>query len=237
MFSSNHSKLIAACYPMYNPLIPLHELRPDQNNLGKLTFYCSGRPKKIPNVLVKLLERAESGGKNSAVKSKAGLAVTLEMTRELVDSCRTELGCFVEQALMICEIGLRKEDEVELLARAVALFRAVATFASGSMLALNAGFMNRYITCLGAVSYLAQTRAGAIEYVPPLDLHSAKSAKLTASFIEFRTRRLALLGLEAACLSELLRSPTSDYDGQVQMVLPALLYNCSNVPIDELRQS
>jgi hypothetical protein len=135
-FTSNHVKLIKDCYPPKpeaggagggggQPSLPSAV----SNNLGKLTFYAAGRPKKLPKLATALLERAErDSSKYGANKSaRASLAVTIDIFRGLVVECRSELRCFVEAALRVVEIGLttRSKDQrdPEMEARAASLVR------------------------------------------------------------------------------------------------------------------
>jgi hypothetical protein len=124
MFVSNHQSLIKACYPLDLSGDPLSS--PISNPLGKLTFYAAGRPKKLPKVAAVLLERAERDGRpSSGPKGRAGLAVTVEIMKELVSECRTELRCFADQALRVVELGLTRREgqqrDTQLEARAASL--------------------------------------------------------------------------------------------------------------------
>lgn len=125
MFSSNHIKLIRDVYPAdLTTADPLPS--PSSNQLGKLTFYAAGRPKKLPKVAAVLLERAEKDGRaNSGAKGRGGLAVTIDILKGLVTECRTELRCFADQALRAVELGLTRREgqrrDVQLEARAASL--------------------------------------------------------------------------------------------------------------------
>lgn len=125
MFESHHIKLIQSCYPKYNPATPLRDLKPDSNNLSQLECYAAARP-KMPKVIAALRERAGKHHKSAADSSRADLAVTLEIVRGLVLAGRTDLACFGETALRICDLGLSRkkangERDVELEARAAGI--------------------------------------------------------------------------------------------------------------------
>lgn len=49
-----------------------------------------------------------------------------------------------------------------------------------------------------------------------------------------RSRAVALAALRGAVCSELLYSQMDGYDSQIEEIMPALLYNCLNVPVVEL---
>lgn len=121
MFEANHIKLITACYPAITPATTLNSYHPDANFLGKLTFYASTRPKKLPVLLQALLVNAtkESQGNSKAVKH---FAATLDIVRGIVNECRPELECFGENVLRICYLGLSSND-IELVARAAGIVR------------------------------------------------------------------------------------------------------------------
>lgn len=135
MFSSNHARLIAACYPAPVPAAAatptnagststLSSIHADSNALSKLTFYASTRPKKLPVVMQSLLTIAARELK-SGEKGRSALAVTLEIARGLVVECRAELECCAMDALKLCEMGLvEQQHEQELVARACGIVSA-----------------------------------------------------------------------------------------------------------------
>lgn len=128
-FTSNHAKLIKDCYPPKPEGVPSAV----SNNLGKLTFYAAGRPKKLPKVSTALLERAEKDSKsNSGPKGRAGLAVTLDIYKGLATECRSDLRVFGEQALRVVEMGLSRKDgtkrDPDMEARAASLVRLMTAF-------------------------------------------------------------------------------------------------------------
>ncbi|SCZ91385.1 BZ3500_MvSof-1268-A1-R1_Chr1-2g01374 [Microbotryum saponariae] len=165
-FKSNHLKLIDACYAVDLGSGTTTELPGAvSNSLGKLTFYASGRPKKIPKVTSVLLERAEkiaraaqSGGVNS--KARGGLAVTLDVMRALVVECRDELSCFVAHALRCVELGLTRnktqQRDVPLEAKAASLFIAVSIYSTAPFQSLNDEAGKLYLRCVALISSLAQ---------------------------------------------------------------------------------
>jgi hypothetical protein len=52
----------------------------------------------------------------------------------------------------------------------------------------------------------------------------------------YSSRSIALAAIKGAVASELLYSPASDYDSQIEEIIPALLFNCLNVPVTELHE-
>ncbi|SCV67980.1 BQ2448_101 [Microbotryum intermedium] len=222
-FKSNHLKLIDACYAVDLGSGTKTELPGAvSNSLGKLTFYASGRPKKIPKVTAVLLERAEknaraaqSGGVNS--KARGGLAVTLDVMRGLVVECRDELACFVAHALRCVELGLTRnksqQRDVPLEAKAASLFVAVSIYSTAPFQSLNDGAGKLYLRCLALISSLAQLGSD----------HTGGS------------RLIALQAIKGTVTSELLYSASSDYDSLVEEIAPALLHNIIDLPSNQLQ--
>lgn len=121
-WTSNHAKLIQDCYPPKPEGLPTAV----SNNLGKLTFYAIGRPKKLPKVSAALFERAQKDAKSSSgQKGRTGLAVTIDIYKGLATECRSELRVFGEHALRVVEMGLSRRDgskrDHEMEARAASL--------------------------------------------------------------------------------------------------------------------
>ncbi|KDE06884.1 hypothetical protein MVLG_02772 [Microbotryum lychnidis-dioicae p1A1 Lamole] len=220
-FKSNHLKLIDACYAVDLGSGTTTELPGAvSNSLGKLTFYASGRPKKIPKVTSVLLERAEkiaraaqSGGVNS--KARGGLAVTLDVMRAIVVECRDELSCFVAHALRCVELGLTRnkmqQRDVPLEAKAASLFIAVSIYSTAPFQSLNDEAGKLYLRCVALISSLAQLTG---------DQTSG-------------SRLVALQAIKGTVTSELLYSASSDYDSLVEEIAPALLQNIIDLPSDQ----
>ena len=50
------------------------------------------------------------------------------------------------------------------------------------------------------------------------------------------SREIALTALKGAVASELLYAQASQYDSQIEEIVPALLYNCLDIPTAELHE-
>ncbi|KAM0793783.1 hypothetical protein ACM66B_001201 [Microbotryomycetes sp. NB124-2] len=215
----NHQKLIRAVYPAPAELGSDPPPAPVSNALGKLTFYASGRPKKLPKVCSVLLERAEREGKpSSGSKARGGLSVTIQTLTALVQEARNEWTVTAKPALRAAELGLLRRNgakrDTHLEAKAAELFAAVAIMASGVGASLDDSTSKQYTRCLALVSSLAQ-----------LGTDDAIS------------RMVALKALQAAVKSELLYSSTYAYDSQIEEIVPGLLYNCLDSPTDDLHKA
>ncbi|KPV78036.1 uncharacterized protein RHOBADRAFT_50557 [Rhodotorula graminis WP1] len=241
----NHVALIRDCYvqphsssssssPSASSPLP----QPASNALSKLTFYAVNRPTKIPKVVAHLVERASKARASSGPKARADLAVTVDIVRGLVvetgESGKEgagELikGAMAEEALRIAEMALGGEGgkgdlfstaqvrsgkrDPEMEARGASLFHAVATFLTAPFLGASDGVGKQYLRCLSLVSGLAQ-------------LQGPGNAE---------SRFIALKALDGAARSEYLYATGGEYDRQVEELVPALLRNCLDTDIDNLR--
>ncbi|GAA5891770.1 hypothetical protein JCM8208_002879 [Rhodotorula glutinis] len=242
----NHVALIRDCYvqphssssssPSASSPLP----QPASNALSKLTFYAVNRPTKIPKVVAHLVERATKARASSGPKARADLAVTVDVVRGLVvetgESGKAgagELikGAMAEEALRVAEMALGGEGgrgdlfstaqvrsgkrDPEMEARGASLFHAVATFLTAPFLGASDGVGRQYLRCLSLVSGLAQ-------------LQGPGNAE---------SRFIALKALDGAARSEYLYATGGEYDRQVEELVPALLRNCLDTDIDDLRHN
>ncbi|GAA5936339.1 hypothetical protein JCM10213_004745 [Rhodosporidiobolus nylandii] len=235
---SHHLSLIRDCFPpssslssAASPSSPLPSAL--SNPLGKLTFYAVSRPAKTPKVVAALLDRASAAaGRGIAGKGRGELGVSVEIMTELVkewgesgreDAAGVLRNAVAEPALRVAEIalggggsGLKRERDLEMEARGASLFSAVSTLLCPPFFAAQldegrsdgsvGGLGRAYGRCLALVAALGGLQGG----------ESAGSS-----------RPIALPALSAAARSEFLTSApsASDYDRQVEEILPALLAN------------
>ncbi|PRQ77223.1 hypothetical protein AAT19DRAFT_12641 [Rhodotorula toruloides] len=232
----NHQALIRDCYPPYSSSSPGSLPQPVSNSLSKLAFYAINRPAKLSKVLAILLERASKArpGAGSG-KARQELAVTTEIVRGLVveagESGKEGSGELVkaalaETALKVAEMALggaggganaqvrsggKRDPELE--ARGASLFHAVATYLTPPFFGSNDGMGRQYLRCVSLLSSLAQL--------------SGRE--------NIESRYVALKALEGAAKSEFLYTTGGDYDTHVGEIVPALLSNLADVPVEELR--
>ncbi|BGP28345.1 plasma membrane localization protein [Rhodotorula toruloides] len=233
----NHQALIRDCYPPYSSSSPGSLPQPVSNSLSKLAFYAINRPAKLNKVLAILLERASKArpGAGSG-KARQELAVTTEIVRGLVveagESGKEGSGELVkaalaETALKVAEMALggaggggnaqvrsggKRDPELE--ARGASLFHAVATYLTPPFFGSNDGMGRQYLRCVSLLSSLAQ-------------LSGRENVE---------SRYVALKALEGAAKSEFLYTTGGDYETQIGEIVPALLSNLADVPVDDLRE-
>ncbi|BGP21202.1 cellular morphogenesis-related protein [Rhodotorula toruloides] len=232
----NHQALIRDCYPPYSSSSPGSLPQPVSNSLSKLAFYAINRPTKLSKVLAILLERANKArpGAGSG-KARQELAVTTEIVRGLVvesgESGKEGSGELVkaalaETALKVAEMALggagggataqvksggKRDPELE--ARGASLFHAVATYLTPPFFGTSDGMGRQYLRCVSLLSSLAQ-------------LSGRENVE---------SRYVALKALEGAAKSEFLYTTGGHYDTQVGEIVPALLSNLADVPVEDLR--
>ncbi|GAA5865100.1 hypothetical protein JCM1840_005740 [Sporobolomyces johnsonii] len=231
---ANHLALIRDCYPPYSSSASPADLPlPVSNGLGKLSFYAINRPKKLPKIVSVLVERATKDHNSSGAKARQDLGVTVDIVRGLVVECGESgkegagelIKTVADEALRVAELALggevgkdgisvRSKRDPEMEAKGASLFHAVATFLTSPFYGLNDGLGKQYLRCLSLLSALAQ-------------LQSPEHAS---------SRYIALKAVEAAARSDLLYTTASDYDRQIDELAPALLCNCLDVPVQELRK-
>ncbi|GAA5957384.1 hypothetical protein JCM21900_006882 [Sporobolomyces salmonicolor] len=231
---ANHLALIRDCYPPYSSSASPADLPlPVSNGLGKLSFYAINRPKKLPKVVSVLVERATKDHNSSGTKARQDLGVTVDVVRGLIIECGVSgkegagelIKTVAEEALRVAELALggdvgkdgravRSKRDPEMEAKGASLFHAVATFLTSPFYGLNDGLGKQYLRCLSLLSALAQ-------------LQGPEHAS---------SRYIALKALEAAARSDLLYTTASDYDRQIEELAPALLCNCLDVPVQDLRK-
>lgn len=50
------------------------------------------------------------------------------------------------------------------------------------------------------------------------------------------SRWIALAALDGAVASSVLYAPSSNYDAQIELIVPAILFNCLEAPVSELQE-
>ncbi|GAA6047481.1 hypothetical protein JCM3770_005768 [Rhodotorula araucariae] len=239
----NHVALIRDCYVQPHSsspsTAPTPLPQPASNALSKLTFYAVNRPAKIPKVLANLVDRAAKARASSGLRARQDLAVTVDIVRGLVvetgESGKEgagELikGAIAEDALRVAEMALGGEGggvdvfsaakvrggkrDPEMEARGASLFHAVATFLTPPFFGASDSVGRQYLRCLALLSAIAQ-------------LPGAGNTE---------SRFVALKALNGAARSEYLYTTGSDFESQVEELVPALLRNCLDADIDDLRE-
>ena len=229
----NHLRLIHDCYPKSKTAV-----EPDNNALGKLTFYTKSRPVKLDKVGKALLRQSQKHGESAAT-----LCVTLSIVKKLLDEGRKDVSVFGAEAMAIIDVAVQ---------------RAKAGGGSGSGSGSTAtdphGTLELYEKTAGAVSLLAamlvwrlvpELNAGCA--APPLlralsqfhalatfsqsaAIEEGQYLRLLAQFSQLardaKSAELRLIGLHAldgVVQSDLFHS--ADFPAQSELVMSALLFD------------
>lgn len=130
----NHIALLAACFPSAKALAnAAPNWAPDSNAVGRLTYYGSNRPQKLPKVANALLERVRAQSRQRSGQARtAGLVVSLGVLQKLIAECGNDLGLFAPQALEIVQLAVDSKDasgrpDVEIIEKASESVRKRAT--------------------------------------------------------------------------------------------------------------
>lgn len=231
---SNHKKLVDDCYPAPKALVTsAPEYRPNSNELGRLTYYAENKPAKLTKV-GNLLEtkaqadaRAAKGSAPPADKAKAGLMITLAITKNLLTECKSSLNYFIKPAQSIIASALdaaqptsARPRDLEISARAASAFYALASFLDPATTAVDDGFHR--LLCSFAIL--------AVERPIGADATQGEDAEQRN-----RTRLIGLGALAGAVGSDAIYSSNSKQ--LLSLITPALIENAkgNRVTLDWLR--
>ncbi|GAC93009.1 cellular morphogenesis-related protein [Pseudozyma hubeiensis SY62] len=231
---SNHKKLVDDCYPPPKALVTsAPEYRPNSNELGRLTYYAQNKPAKLTKV-GNLLEskaqadaRAAKGSGPAADKGKAGLMITLGITKNLLAECKSSLNYFLKPAQSIIAAALdaaqptpARPRDLEISARAASTFYALASFLDPATTSVDDGFQR----LLRSFATLAVERPTAADASLGEDAEQRN-----------RTRLIGLGALAGAVASDAVYSSTSKQ--LISLLAPALVENAkaNRVTLDWLR--
>ncbi|WAR55941.1 hypothetical protein PtB15_6B685 [Puccinia triticina] len=114
MITSNHKKLVNACYPVAVKNKTLAAIAPDPNALSKLIYYCATRPHKIHKITSYLISYAQSQALPSSFTaslsvyrhSKPGLICTIKIFTHLIHNPRINPAILAPHLATIIAIGL-----------------------------------------------------------------------------------------------------------------------------------
>ncbi|KAK0560173.1 plasma membrane localization protein [Tilletia horrida] len=212
-------KLLNSCYPPPKTIASTApEYRPSGNELSRLAYFASNNPTQLTAVGDLLVQRAnleakafKSANGPNRDKAKAGLMLTLAITKNLIAECKRELNYFNPHAQSIISIALdasthnpggSTKRDIEISARTASTFYALATFipASGSSVDANVG--KTYLELVSAFAKMCQEKDGDSE-----DTN--------------RIRLIAIGALSGAVSSDVFFGKT--HSEQAHLVVPALL--------------
>ncbi|KAL9940261.1 hypothetical protein V8E36_000966 [Tilletia maclaganii] len=212
-------KLLNSCYPPPKTIATTApEYRPSGNELSRLAYFASNNPTQLRAVGELLVQRAnleakafKSANGPNRDKAKAGLMLTLAITKNLIAECKRELNYFSTYAQSIISTGLdastynpggSTKRDIDIAARTASTFYALATFSQASGSNVDAQVGKTYIELVNQFAAISQERDGDSE-----DTN--------------RIRLIAVGALSGAVSSDVFFGKT--YSEQAHLVIPALL--------------
>ncbi|KAE8243888.1 hypothetical protein A4X06_0g6068 [Tilletia controversa] len=212
-------KLLNSCYPgpkLIASTAP--EYRPSGNELSRLAYFASNAPTQLTTVGELLVQRAnleakafKSANGPNRDKAKAGLMLTLAITKNLIAECKRELNYFNPHAQSIISIALdasthnpggNTKRDIEISARTASTFYALATFTQAAGSSVDANVGKTYLELVRAFAAMCEERDGDSE-----DTN--------------RIRLIAIGALSGAVGSDLFFGKT--HSEQARQIVPALL--------------
>ncbi|KAG9126835.1 plasma membrane localization protein [Ceratobasidium sp. 392] len=218
----NHLKLVLACYPS-NPLAAAPEFKPNAQELSKLSYYATNRPgklAKLANVFEKRAteEARRAGGGNQ--KSRASLLVTLAILKQLITDCKKELTLFSSAVLISVKASLAAlPDDLEVAARAASVFTAWTAYTDGTLIGVDNPFTTNYLAALGMFAKMCES-------------NGLKGDSENRN----RTRIVGLGALSGAVTSAALFHSPSQFQRQVDVIVPPILFNLQSHELSRLRE-
>lgn len=178
---------------------------------------------------------ASSPPKPERVKPRRGLFLTprsllisLAILRALISECRRDLALFSRSIVRIVNSALevkvyqKGEPDLEVIGRAASCFIAYTTYAEGNSMGTDDAVGSTYLIVLRKFAVLATARPAGQDEKPDLETQN-------------RTRLIGLAALNGVASSDAVFSSASDSRKQIDLVIPALLFNIFDGPIEALK--
>ncbi|POW19074.1 hypothetical protein PSHT_05106 [Puccinia striiformis] len=230
MITSNHKKLVNACYPVQNTV------NPDPNSVSKLIYYCSTRPHKISKITTYLLSYAQSQALPASFRttfsvhrhSKPGLICTLKIFNELIGNPTINSSLLGPHLSTIIAIGLG------LLNRSSSLVVDHSGFFGHDWVALDLDITRTTIDLFStyAQSIISdhlqddQSTKNYLFFIAKFSSIASLSPSIVSKQDNTRpkpARCMALMALESTIKGAGLYSSTTYFERQIQMIIPAII--------------
>jgi len=156
--------------------------------------------------------------------------ISLAILRALINECRRDLALFSRSIVRIVSSALevkvyqKGEPDLEVVGRAASCFIAYTTYAEGQAIGLDDAVTNTYLAVLRKFSTLAISKPAV-----PATTEKADNE------MQNRTRLIGLAVLNAVSSSDALVSSSADSKRQIDLIIPAIMLNLFNSPIDALK--
>ncbi|CAE6418646.1 unnamed protein product [Rhizoctonia solani] len=218
----NHLKLVLACYPS-NPLAAAPEFKPNAQELSKLSYYATNRAGKLAKLADVFEKRAtdetrRAGGGNP--KARASLLITLAILKQLTTDCKRDLTLLSTAVLISVKASLiALPDDLEVAARAASVFAAWTTYTDGTLIGVDNPFTSNYLATLSMFAKLCES-----------------SGLKGDSENRNRTRIVGLGAISGAVTSAALFHSPSEFQRQVDAIIPPILFNIQSHEINRLTE-
>ncbi|CEL59420.1 Protein EFR3 OS=Cryptococcus neoformans var, neoformans serotype D (strain JEC21 / ATCC MYA-565) GN=EFR3 PE=3 SV=1 [Rhizoctonia solani AG-1 IB] len=218
----NHLKLVLACYPS-NPLAAAPEFKPNAQELSKLSYYATNRAGKLTKLADVFEKRATDEARRAGAgnpKARASLLITLSILKQLATDCKRDLTLFSTAVMASVKASLvALPDDLEVAARAASVFTAWTAYTDGTLIGVDNTFTGNYLTTLSMFSKLCQS-------------NGLKGDSENRN----RTRIVGLGAISGAVTSAALFHSLSEFQHQVDVIVPPILFNIHSHELDRLTE-
>lgn len=222
--TSNHVRLIDACYPSSAVLASAStgsDIRPNGQELSRLTYYASNRPGKLTKLGTVLEKRTRQDARKAALgylKSKATLLVTLGIYKALATECKNDVGLIMPFLLAAVDATLSAlPNDLEVAAKTASVFTAWATFTDGNLVGPDGNLTPTYLNCLRHFARLCLVEAMSND-----------------GELRNRTRLVGMAAFTAVANSDVLQHASANFVAQCGVIVPALLHTVYQAGLDSL---
>ncbi|KAF8505667.1 hypothetical protein F5888DRAFT_1650886 [Russula emetica] len=221
LFSPDHVRLIAACYPPSASLLTSGpHYHPNAQELSRLTYYAANKPGKIQKLSGELQKRIKLEARKALPNNpryRASLLISLSIFKALATECRRDISLLSSSLLASVDTVVSTfPSDIELSVKAANLFVAWTTFTDGRLVGVDQAVTNDYLSVLGRLSTMSRASS------PTGDLDFTN-----------RIRLVGLAALTSVVTSEALYS-SSTFNIQVTTLIPALLSDLQEVELPAL---
>lgn len=166
------------------------------------------------------------------------LLISLSILRALISECRRDLALFSRSIVRIVNHALevklyqKGELDLEVIGRAASCFIAYVTYAEGASIGVDDAVTNTYIQVLRKFATLSTNRSEATT----ANGGTTTNEKTVDNEMRNKTRLIGLASLNGVSSSDALFASSADTKRQIDLIIPALLYNLFDGSIDVLKE-
>ncbi|KZT42894.1 hypothetical protein SISSUDRAFT_1125151 [Sistotremastrum suecicum HHB10207 ss-3] len=224
ILTPHHVTLISACYPSSAALATAApDYVPNSQETSRLVYYASNRPGKLNKLGSELEKRARAealraAGGNS--RARASLLITLALFKALTTECRRDLALLSHPLMQAVSVSVaRLSTDLEVVARAASVLSAWCAYTDGILIGVDADLTSTYLDVVSRFCRLCTS-----------------NTKVEQDFeVRNRTRLIGLAAVTAVIESEALYRSTSEFPRQMNLIMPALIFNMRKVDMKILQ--